>query len=308
MLVKYSFENLCTEFIIEIKIIVIAQNSFRFKSSIDECQCQPWNFPMAESKQNLPLCTFYGNECFYTKMHNSTHKAQCQCLPGCDEVVYKYYIDRQRKFTPEEISDFCNPARAHREYIRHFEEANFDVLRLKNITMQRSDIWDDHVDDLCKSYVSSQFARIHVRLDGTTHLRRLQSLRYSLGDKLAIIGGTFGLFSGFSFIALFEALHWILVTVYNLVWSKHIKPVVPEDKQENPTDLRTYQKLEEKLQDELTRYESMIKNLYEQLVAHESKIKNLNEELVALKRNDTVRIEEAPQEMIVQDVELDMTQ
>ena len=180
--------------------------------------------------KNLPLCTFYGNECFYTKFHNQTHKSQCECVPACNEIVYKYYIDRQRKFTSEEISDFCRSFfTPHMQYIWHFEHANFDVLRMKNLTADRL----AHSHRVCKHYISTQFARIHIRLDGTTHLRRLQSLKYSSGDKFAIIGGTFGLFTGFSFIALFEALHWILVTVFKLVWLKH-KPVLPEKNKEDP--------------------------------------------------------------------------
>ena len=55
-------------------------------------------------------------------------------------------------------------------------------------------------------------------MDGTSYLRRIQSLKYIDSDKFAIIGGTLGLFTGFSFIVCFELLHWICVTI-----QKHIK-------------------------------------------------------------------------------------
>ena len=50
-------------------------------------------------------------------------------------------------------------------------------------------------------------------MDGTSYLRRIQSLKYNDSDKFAIIGGTLGLFTGFSFIVCFELLHWICVTI-----------------------------------------------------------------------------------------------
>ena len=263
-------------------------------------------------KKYLPLCTFYGNECFYTKFHNQTRKSECECFPQCNEVVYKYYIDRQRKFTSDEITDFCNVFTPHFHYIWHFEDPNFDVLRLKNLTAHSQ----DHTINVCKKYISTQFARIHIRLDGTTHLRRLQSLKYSSGDKFAIIGGTFGLFTGFSFIALFEALHWILVTVFKLVWLKR-KPVLPEKNKEDPMvqemkimkkKLLQMEKNETNLKEALSKHESIIKNQNEALTKQESIIKNLNERLGALENNPSPSKEESSQEMIVEDVELDIAQ
>ena len=230
-------------------------------------------------------------------------------MPQCNEVVYKYYIDRQRKFTSEEIVDFCKQFTPHFEYIRHLEETNFNILRLKNLT---ADIVD-HTINVCMQYVSTQFARIHIRLDGTTHLRRLQSLKYSSGDKFAIIGGTFGLFTGFSFIALFEALHWILVTVFKLVWLKR-KPVLPEKNKEDPMvqkmknmkkKLLEMEKNETNLKEALAKQESINKNQNEALAKLESILKNQNERLRTLESNPT---KEPPQEMIVEDVELNIAQ
>ena len=252
-------------------------------------------------KKDLPICTFYGNECFYTKFHNQTHKSECQCLPACNEVVYKYYIDRQRKFTSEEISDFCPwDFEPHIQYIDHFEAPNFNISRLKNPTVTDNLRYEeqlrDHNIDVCKHYISTQFARIHIRLDGTTHLRRLQSLKYTSGDKIAIIGGTFGLFTGFSFIALFEALYWILVTVFKLVWLKR-NPILLEKNEEDPM-VQEMKNLRKELLE-------IKQNEKEASAKQESIIKNLNERLSALESNPT---KETSQEMIVEDVELDIAQ
>ena len=249
---------------------------------------------MATVQNDLPLCTFYGNECFNAKFHNQTYKSQhCQCLPACNEVRYKYYIDRQRKFTSEEIHEYCQLQKPHNMYIWHYEKINFDVARLKNLTASEH----EHMSAVCEKYLSKQFARVHVRPTGMTHLRRIQSLKYSSTDKFAIIGGTFGLFTGFSFIALFEALHWILVTVFKLFYLRK-----NQEDNVDPTDLKI-QNLEKKLL-EMEKNESKQNEVLSRL---ESIVKNLSGvELTAKKRrNDSgnSNIEESLQEVVVENIE-----
>ena len=54
----------------------------------------------------------------------------------------------------------------------------------------------------------------------------------SFSDKLGVIGGTIGLFSGFSFVALFEFYYWIVVTLI-----KYFKSSV-EPEEEDPVNKR----------------------------------------------------------------------
>ena len=185
------------------------------------------------------MCTLFGNECFYRKFHNETIRAEkCKCLPGCNEVKYKYYIDSQQTFSPLQVTEFCKVNTSHYLYISQREEEKLDVIRLTNMgyNMQDRDMTknlQNRIVEVCKEYVSTQFARIRIRIDGATHLKRIQTLKYSSSDKFAIIGGTFGLFTGFSFIAIFEFFHWLLVTIFKLVWQKD-KPTLPEVIQEDP--------------------------------------------------------------------------
>ena len=62
----------------------------------------------------------------------------------------------------------------------------------------------EHVGEKCRSYLKHEYAHVTIRIDGTTYLKRVKSLKYTETDKFAVVGGTLGLFSGFSFIVIFE--------------------------------------------------------------------------------------------------------
>ena len=74
-----------------------------------------------------------------------------------------------------------------------------------------------HVGEKCRSYLRHEYAHVTIRIDGTTYLKRVKSLKYTETDKLSIVGGTLGLFSGFSFIVIFELLYWV-VTISKMLF------------------------------------------------------------------------------------------
>ena len=72
----------------------------------------------------------------------------------------------------------------------------------------------------CVDYILNDFAIIHVKMESSSYLRRVQSLQYTQADKIGIIGGTLGLFTGFSFIFILESFYWVLIVLKNIVISK----------------------------------------------------------------------------------------
>ena len=171
--------------------------------------CYPWNYPKPIDR-DMPLCQYFGNDCFFSKFQDNTYKLKhCDCLPACNVVDYKLVIDSNRKFSNEEINKLCADGTPHHRYIMQSERQYMDHLKLINITLYPL----DHAERVCENYLKTQFARVQVKLDGSSYLKRIQTLKYKDSDKFAIIGGTLGLFTGFSFIVLFELLYWILVTV-----------------------------------------------------------------------------------------------
>ena len=179
--------------------------------------CYPWNYPKPVNRE-LPLCQYFGNDCFFKKFQDNAYKLEnCDCLPACNEINYKFVVDFNRKFSKEEINHLCANGTAHHRNILQSEKQYMEHLKLINITFNPH----EHATKVCKKYIKTQFARVQVKIDGSSYLRRIQSLKYKVSDKFAVIGGTLGLFTGFSFIVFFELLYWILVTIHkNMSGSK----------------------------------------------------------------------------------------
>ena len=133
----------------------------------------------------------------------------CECLPSCSQISYKYVVDSVRKFTPDEVLRLCKPQKPHFEVVNNGERPTFNITRMANV----SKTLRVHSEEKCYDYVSKGYARVTVKMAGSSYLRRSQSITVSFSDKLGVIGGTVGLFSGFSFVALFEFGYWIFITL-----------------------------------------------------------------------------------------------
>ena len=165
-------------------------------------------------------------------MSNSTYRIKsCNCLQGCSEVNYKFFVASVRKFTDAEIDEMCKPFLTkqppHFIYIKAEIEATFEHMVMKNLTAQISELSTEK----CKNYIKNEYAHVRVRIDGSSFLRHGAGLKYSTSDKFALIGGTVGLFSGFSVLVVFEVIHWLVVTIKRIFYPEPAS-VEPEDPQE----------------------------------------------------------------------------
>ena len=70
-------------------------------------------------------------------------------------------------------------------------------------------VTNEYYSKLCKRIQSKDKAKITVKLEGPTFRKYRRSMRVTFTDKLGSIGGTLGLFSGFSLMAIIELIHWI---------------------------------------------------------------------------------------------------
>ena len=193
----------------------MSSNTSIFASSIDQCHCYAWNYPKPIHK-DVPMCTFYGNDCFYSKFTNSSYKlTSCNCLPSCSEVKYKYVIDSNRKFSDVEISELCEMYSPHYFYVEQEIEEHYYVSRFNNLSADSNLGFgiSRKSHEMCKQYIKNEYSRVTVRIEGSSFLRRTATLKYNLSDKVAVIGGTLGLFSGFSVLVLFETIFWAIVTL-----------------------------------------------------------------------------------------------
>ena len=87
---------------------------------------------------------------------------------------------------------------------------------MKNISSW-SKLEESLLKDYCKSLgekiITNDEAVLDIRLEGPTYMTLKRSLKVTFADKLGSIGGTLGLFSGFSLLAIMELIHWIFKIV-----------------------------------------------------------------------------------------------
>ena len=105
-------------------------------------------------------------------------------------------------------------------------EPLIDIIKMMNVIEEASLLSTKS----CLDYVANGFSWITVKVVGSSYLRRSQSISMSFSDKLGVIGGTIGLFSGFSFVALFEFCYWFVITLI-----KYFKSSV-EPKEDDPVE------------------------------------------------------------------------
>ena len=156
----------------------------------------------------------------------------CNCLPSCNEVKYNYVIDSKRKLSDNEIEQHCNYGTPHMENIRLSEEARYDLIQVKNMTLEHG----KYSKMVCRNYLSTQYTRVKLKIDGTTHSRQFQTLRVSGSDKFAKIGGILTFSTGFSLIVIMELFYWIIATTKKMLTasdSDGVK-VSPENGQIDP--------------------------------------------------------------------------
>ena len=112
----------------------------------------------------------------------------------------------------------------------------------------------DLVTEKCISYIKNEYAHVRVRIDGSSFLRHGAGLAYSTSDKFALIGGTVGLFSGFSVLVIFEIIHWLAITIRRIFYPEPAS-VEPEDS--NTIELRNLKEKNQLLENQMLEMKEM---------------------------------------------------
>ena len=170
---------------------------------MNECQCVPWSMPREDGKNNT-LCTYYGNACFHSKMRNASALSQCNCKPNCNEIDYEYQIDTVTKITAKKAYELCQPGMPHRYYITETNPG------LEDKAAEFTE---------CENFLLNNYARVTIQIDGKNAISYENVYATNTISKLGMVGGVLSLFSGFSFIVIFEAMYWIGVITKDLLYA-----------------------------------------------------------------------------------------
>ena len=190
--------------------------------SREECMCIPWDMPKPDNAK-AQICDSSGNRCFYSKMKNHTYSSEsCNCYPKCETVQYSY----GEKQSPIAVKRECGKSSRGFQYTASRKIANsvpFMVSAFKKLSDHDPlkgpfDVYKElNAQSMLREWCEESFMKdisiIEVQIEGQSHITMKQSLRHPISSKIGELGGTLGVFTGFSFVALVEIVYWMCLTL-----------------------------------------------------------------------------------------------
>ena len=182
----------------------------RLKAMISKCGCLPWYVPQ-NSSNDAPICDDKDKRCirgFLNSRINSTQLCK-ECKNDC-EMIHFWTAHEQESQLSDKTTLFDNETSEGRL-------ANY-LLDPKRIFM------DDFTRNISKfaskQYTDLQFAEERLKNDlmilnfyfDTPFITVMERTpKISEWDKVASVGGIFGLFTGFSFVTGVELTWWLWI-------------------------------------------------------------------------------------------------
>ena len=197
--------------------------------AIGKCQCKPWDFPIATSKQ-ADECDVFGRTCFINVLkHTAFNADKCpQCSNACEFMMYRKTMVKKNEFEGASL----------------FLEANFKSCRRKELCDYLMNVngtidpftwyeqmllkhgqtdWKDLKDHAEKN--SDDLIIVHVNFDTPEAELTFLDLRYSFYDKIASLGGTIGIaeqITGASFLTLVHLIVLIIKAIFNYCFTNFV--------------------------------------------------------------------------------------
>ena len=213
----------------------------KLKKAEAKCGCIPWNYPYFE---NSSLCTPLGNVCFDKSMDIISQEItmkECNCMPSCRNIKYDYELSSVDKFDIEAGMglDLANIYIYTRNKTLS-KPRTYEGL-LKDYVMDKNNfIWDPVVSffkfEGSQSYTSfvnyfkkrmiDDFVGVNIYFKSSTVFHIKKRNRVTLGNVLANIGGTLGLFMGISILSILEIIiflvSWVSKSIGNNKKNKQV--------------------------------------------------------------------------------------
>ena len=171
------------------------------------------------------ICDYAGNLCFHSKMNNDTYELDnCKCYPSCSATYYSFQLESQ---LPIDVEKECSANSRGHTYTMFKFENGIPILHNLIHLLQSGSLSDfiemvegtiayyDHkiMVRKCQEMFKQDIAHVVIKMESQSFTKMKKSLKYNTTIKLGTIGGTIGLFTGFSFMALVELAYWIIVTL-----------------------------------------------------------------------------------------------
>ena len=178
--------------------------------------------------RDAEVCDSSGNHCFYSKMKNFTYSSEsCKCYPNCNTVKFTYVENK----IPISVKRECGKSSKGFQYAASRKITNsvpFMASVVKKLSGHDASKGPFDVDkelnlvsmlrEWCEESFMKDISIVEVQIEGQSYVTMKQSLRHPLSSKIGQLGGTLGVFTGFSFMALVEIVYWIIITLKDLAW------------------------------------------------------------------------------------------
>ena len=151
------------------------------------------------------MCDMFGSRCFEEIMSKDDHYKLEKCYENCKETQYNL----MPSYVPLDIESICSESFMKsfvKKQMWRFEFFDkFDDLSKTCKDEER----EEYLNKVCKDYVNRyvSYVSIDSPINGVTKSVREQRVNFS--EKLAIFGGTLGLFSGMSLLSIMEIFCFI---------------------------------------------------------------------------------------------------
>ena len=188
-----------------------------FMKAVTTCECMPWYY--RNYSTSIPICEMFGGHCFNKIM--STRKFYKECSKDCLEDCNGMQLSWEQRFQPINIEKICVRGGVLHKYLlqsakQHFSQDHYNRLTSGNKEqfiyldkMMRSVSMSDHYVTLCKQFVEKHIAIISVEAPVDVITLTLRDLSVTWMDKIGILGGTLGLFTGVSMISILDVIKFI---------------------------------------------------------------------------------------------------
>ncbi len=185
-----------------------------------KCGCKPWYINVSDilepdqDHKAIPLCNTIGMECFHNMASNQTTDLDIlgtKCRPACSYSKYAPHIAKQVRLTQHpfynvNVGEGNDPDRITMDYI--YNRFSLDP-RLVNHTTWKPGVLASVIGDFGLPRIDD-IAVVNINYGDPIATVITQDAKVTFADKLANIGGTFGIFLGLSFVGIWDLLIIIL--------------------------------------------------------------------------------------------------
>ena len=200
-----------------------------FMKAVSLCKCAPWYYRNKSS--TVPICEMFGGHCFNRIMSTRKFYKDCpkQCLEDCDGMQLSW----EKSFRPINIDKICKRGSVLFEFLKksenqHFSQNYYNRWKLATEDYQKFEElhqimkdgnMSDHYLAQCKEFVAKYVAIVTVETPTDVITLILRNIAASFHERVGVLGGEIGLFTGFCIISILDYGS----SIYQMIWPEEEK-------------------------------------------------------------------------------------